>query len=470
MAALIGVALLHIASTSAKSPDPSSFLRDTVPGEWYIQPFSDQTIPSSDIWWKSFGDPMFLQLLETAENNNFNVLAAARRIEAARQTLNIARSAFLPTVGLDASWQKGRSSGRQESVAVPASSYDYFSLGASMQWEIDVFGRVQANSKASKYAYEATRAEYVATMVSLATNLAKAYISLRMYQEQLAVAKAHIASQEKVTKLVEARFDAGIGNMLEVSQARMVLYSTQATIPGLQSLIDSSINAIAVLTGEYPKNLHPMMEVARPLPEKADPFEIGIPADVLRRRPDVVEAELQLAQCAAQVGVAKKDFLPTLSLTGSIGTVAHNAGDLFTSSSFTYSIAPQLSWTIFDGLARNYRVAEAKANMEEAIDNYNFTVLTALQEANNALSVLTTSQTTINEYKKVIEASQETLNLSVDLYKRGLASFTNVVDAQMDFLTYQNSLVEAKGKCLTALVTLYDALGGGWDGSLPDVK
>lgn len=454
--------------TAAAETVPGGNLREPMPVQWSMQPEVFQSLPTEDNWWQTLGDPVLLQLLDMAESTNFNLLATAKRIEAARQSLNEVRAAYFPTVSADAGWDRIQESGRQTAVTTPASKMSYFSLGLSAQWEIDLFGRVAANAKASRQAYNATRAEYAGAMVSLAANVAKAYINLRLYQEQLQVANAHIEQQQKVTKITEARFEAGLGNMLEVNQARTVLYSTEATIPGLEAMIQTSVNAIALLVGCYPDEISDLLVNNKSqLPEVTSVFGTGVPLDLLRRRPDIVQAELNMAQLAAQIGVEKKDFLPVLSITGAIGTTAHKAGDLFGSHSMTYSVAPQLSWTIFDGLARNYRVAEVKADFEASIDSYNLTVMTAVQEVNNATVNYTSTLETIQLYKKVIETSQESLKLSMERYKQGLSEFTNVADAQINYLTYQNSLVSSKAKAITALITLYEALGGGWSGSLP---
>lgn len=185
--------------------------------------------------------------------------------------------------------------------------------------------------------------------------------------------------------------------------------------------------------------------------------------ELLRRRPDVVQAEKELASYAYAIGVAKKDFLPTLSLNGSIGTAAHSANNLFKTESFTYSIAPTLSWSVFDGLQRKYRVADAREQMQIGIDNYNLTVMTAVEETDNAMYIYLTSIRQINDIQEVIDQSKRALDLSVDLYKRGLTPFNNVVTAQMSLLEYQDRSVVAKGTALSSLVKLYVALGGGWD-------
>ena len=205
-----------------------------------------------------------------------------------------------------------------------------------------------------------------------------------------------------------------------------------------------------------------MLAKPRPLPPYMQIVSTGIPMDLLRRRPDVVEAECNLALYAAELGIAKKDFLPVLSLDASVGTSAHAIGDLFSHDSFTYSIAPTLSWTIFDGMTRKYNVATAKENMEIGIQNYNLTVLQAVTEADNAMYAYLRTLDEIEKTEAAVNASRESLDLSIDLYKRGLAAFTNVIDAQIDYLTYAGSLIESQGQALDNLVTLYEALGGGW--------
>ncbi|MDE6669452.1 MAG: TolC family protein [Muribaculaceae bacterium] len=460
---------VYCLTTAAQTDYISEHLREPMPAQWSLQPEAFQSLPTEDDWWQTLGDPTLIKLLDMAESNNFDILATAKRIEAARQSLNEVRAAYFPTVSANAGWTKLQNSGRQTATSVPATDMSYFSLGLSAQWEVDLFGRVAANARTSRQAYNATRAEYAGAMVSLAANVAKAYINLRLYQEQLHVAQAHIEQQRKVTVIAEARFEAGLGNMLEVNQARIVLYSTEASLPGLEAMVKTSVNAIALLTGRYPNEIAELLaQNERDLPEVTSVFGTGVPLDLLRRRPDIVQSELNMAQLAAQIGVQKKDFLPTLSITGAIGTSAHKADALFGSHSMTYSVAPQLSWTIFDGLARNYRVAEARADFEAAIDSYNLTVMTALQEVDNAMINYTESLKTIQLYKKVVEASHDALRLSMERYKQGLSEFTNVADAQINYLTYQNSLVSSKAKTLTALISLYEALGGGWNGSLPD--
>ncbi len=381
----------------------------------------------------------------------------------AKEALNAARAGYYPSLGLQGGWTKARSSGALGNVSMPATTTDYFSLGLNMSWEIDVFGKISAKASQQKALYNATRAEYAATMVTLCANIAKAYVNLRVWQAEWQVAVEHIASQEKIVKITEARHEAGLASMLDVTQARIVYYSTQASMPTLRSSIRTTINSIALLLGVYPRDINDLLEPTSPLPDHRQIVPVGVPAELLRRRPDIVEAEYELASYAAALGIAKRDFLPTLSLNGSIGTGAHSAGDLFSRNSLTYSIEPTLTWTIFDGMSRRANMASARQQMEIGIESYNNTVMTAVEEVDNAITTYAGTLRNLDILDDVVTQSRKSLDLSLDLYKRGLSPFNNVVTAQMNLLEYQNSVVTASGNALTALITLYEALGGGWD-------
>lgn len=460
---LVIVACLGAHANGLAADPPTKWLLDSVPDRWdYVSQYS-QKLPTEDDWWKTFGDSNLDSLINMAIKENYDLAAALSRIEMAKKTLDVAKSAYFPTIDLSAGWTKGQNSGATSHVVTKSAGYDYFSLGASAQWEIDLFGKITQNVKASKAAYNATRAEYDGVMVSLAANVAKAYINLRTYQRELIVAREHLSQQEKVLAIVEARFKAGIGDKLEVTQSKTVVATTKASIPSLEAMIESSINSLALLTARYPDELHEWL--ASPIAPMQIIYgaNLGVPADLLRRRPDIMEAEAQLAQYAALVGVAKKDFLPTLSITGNIATQAHEAKNLFGAHSLYWEVNPTLTWTLFDGMARNYKTAEAKAQLEAAIYSYNYTVMNAVVEVDNATTTYKAYIQTYDLMDDAVEQSRESLDLAVDLYKKGLTPFSNVVDAQISYLENQDSQITARRNALTAIVSLYEALGGGWN-------
>ena len=217
-----------------------------------------------------------------------------------------------------------------------------------------------------------------------------------------------------------------------------------------------------MLTGTPRAELPASVYQAKDIPSHYRLVDMGVPLDLLRRRPDIVEAQRSIEIAAADLGIAKKDYLPSLSIQATLGTDAHNFGDLFSRASIGYSIAPTLSWTLFDGFARKYNIVSAREAMESEVDAYNLTVMTAIEEVRNAMARYSAELRYIASINEVVENSHESLDKSVELYKDGLSSFTPVVDAQLDYLNYQNTLVSAKGQALTALIELYKALGGGW--------
>lgn len=438
--------------------------RDSMPRSWQMSLQAVQTLPTDDAWWHTFADPVLDSLISRAVANNYDVAAAVKRVEMARKSVSEARAGYFPTISLSGGWTKARQAGAMESPAVPSHGSSYFSLGADMNWEIDVFGRVREGVKAKKAAYGASRAEYDAVMVSLCAEVATTYMQLCVARRQLEVAEEHIGSQREIEKIAVARFEAELGSMLDVTQSRIVLYDTESSLPALRSQIRTLTNSLAILLGEYPGEAASLIPARTGMPAFSHTIEAGVPADLLRRRPDIVQAEMNLGNYAAMAGIAKKDFLPTLSLTGSIGTAAHRADDLFGDRSMSYSIAPQISWTLFDGLARNYRLAEAKLQFEAALDDYNLTVMNAVGEVDNALIQYDSALQQIELQKKVVEQSEKSLTLAVDLYKSGLTAFSNVVDGQMNWLESQSTLVSLEGKALTSLISVYKALGGGWSG------
>lgn len=454
--------LTGLAALATAAAAPVVHLRDSIPERWqYASEFSTD-IPDNIRWWTQLNDPVLDSLIAVGVDNNFDVIGAMNRVISARAMLDDARAGFWPTVSVDAGWQRQRSSGRAAGRTGNATTGSQFSAGASVSWEIDLFGRISAAATQKKAALNVAKADYDAMMVTVTTEIASTYIQLRVWQAQLAVANEHITSQKRVVAIAEARHEAGLTSALDVAQARTVYYSTVATIPGLENSIHSAVNSIAMLIGIYAHELPHAVVCPAPLPDCHAVIATGIPADLLRRRPDLIAAEYQLAEAAAAVGVARKEFMPSLTLNGSISTTAHNAGDLFTGESFGYSIAPSISWTLFDGFARRAGVASARAAMEAAWASYNSAVMNAVTEADNSMSQYLTSLRSIDFLSDVTRESKKALELSTELYKSGNSSFTNVADAQMSFLQYTNSLITEQGKALSALITLYKSIGGGW--------
>lgn len=462
--ALCAIAIICFFSSATDCSAGEPLTADNIPPVWSYTSDFRQEIPDgeSDLWWRQFSDPLLDSLIVMGIEQNFDLKLALRRQEIARSTMNSSRSGWFPTIGLSAGWNASKSSGATNRGAthfIPSDSY--FNAGLSATWEIDLFGKITAGVKESKARYNASRAEYAATMVSITAQIASTYFSLRGQQRLLQVARAHCERQLEIVKIAQARFEAMLASKLDVAEAWQTYYSTAASIPMLENAINSSITALGILIGKFPSEAAKILAEPKALPGCKPNIDMGIPADLLRRRPDIIEAEMQVATAAAQIGVAKKDFLPTLTIEGNISTSARNLDNLFSHNSYSWAVSPTLSWTLFDGFNRKYKVVSAREQMEAAIDSYNLAVMNAIGETENALSKYDASLQHIKIVEKLCVENEEALQLSIKRYKDSLSPMTDVVNAQLNALAGESELVQARTSALTSLVALYEALGGG---------
>lgn len=443
------------------------YLDKPLPQEWEedAQIFQ-QVLPVDDQWWKAFQDPVLDSLISVAVKQNYSILTAIDRINMAKANLRMERGNFFPTIGLNAGWTRQQSSGNTSEL--PQSTQHYYDASLNMSWELDLFGSIRNRVKAQKENFSASKEEYTGTMVLLCAQVASAYINLRELQQELAVIQKNCASQEAVLKITEVRYNTGLVSKLDVAQAKSVFFSTKASIPQIESGINQYITTLAILLGTYPQEIRPTLESPGVLPDYMEPIGVGLPADLLLRRPDIRSAERSVNAQAALVGASKSDWLPQIFLKGSLGYTAKDLKDLTHHKSMTYEIAPALSWTLFKGTQLVNATKLAKAQLDEAINQFNQTVLTAVQETDNAMNAYRNSIKQIVALREVRNQGQETLTLSLELYKQGLTPFQNVLDAQRSLLSYENQLVQARGYSLLQLIAMYQALGGGWSGNLND--
>ena len=370
-----------------------------------------QTLPVDDQWWKSFGDTTLDSLISIAVDRNYSVLTAIDRMNMAKAGLRMERSGFFPTVGINAGWTRQQTSGNTSEL--PQSTQHYYDVSANMSWELDIFGSIRQRVKAQKETFAASKEEYTAVMVSLSAQVASSYIQLRELQQELKVVERNCASQAAVLKITEVRYNTGLVSKLDVAQAKSVYFSTKASIPQLESGINQYITSLAVLLGTYPQEIRPVLERVGELPDYMEPISIGIPADLLMRRPDIRSAEHQINAQAASLGASKSDWLPQVFIKGSVGYASKDFKDLTKHKSFTYEIAPALSWTIFSGGKLVNATKSARAQLDEAIDQFNQTVLTAVQETDNAMTAYRSSIKQIVALREVRNQGQETLTLSL---------------------------------------------------------
>jgi len=419
-----------------------------------------QTLPVEDNWWRNFNDPVLDSLIDVAVKQNYSVQMAADRIAMAKANLRSEQGSYAPTFGLSAGWNHQQTSGNTGSL--PQTTTQYADAALSMSWEIDVFGSIRNRVKAQKENFAASKEEYNAVMVSLCAQVATAYINLREMQQEMQVVMQNCLSQQAVVEITKKRYETGLVSKLDVAQAQSVYYSTKASLPSLEAGIIQYTNSLAILMGLYPQDIKYLMDAPRPLPDYIETVGIGIPANLLLRRPDIRAAERQVNAQAASLGASKSDWWPQVFVKGSIGFASHDIDKIANHNSLTYEIAPAISWNFFQGgkLAQATRLA--KAQLDETVRQFNQTVLTSVQEVDNAMSAYKNSIKQIVALREVVNQGQQTLDLSLDLYKQGLTPFQNVLDAQRSLLSYENQLTQAKGSSLLYLIKLYQALGGGW--------
>lgn len=458
---LVLLFLFPLRSSAQKEID----LEISIPEKWQI----DTIYLTNDItdydWWTRFEDSTLDSLIAVALSNNYNLQSIEATLEKSRLSYQQSKSAFYPSLSLDAQYDLSETSLNyyEETSSDQYRTNGYLNAGLNATWEIDVFGKNRDNVKANKKSYLATEASYQNAIMNLCAQVATVYFNLRSYQQQLIVANQNIASEKNILDITIARYESGLGTQLDVSQAKSVYYNTLATIPRLDAYITQCVNNLAILLGTYPSNLKDSFNDISELPSIRHIVNVGIPADVIRNRPDVRQAELNIEAQAASIGATKADFYPKFKITGSFGYLSHDLDEFFNNESMMFQVTPSISWNLFSGMEIRKAVQMSEIALEECIDNYNNVILNAIQEVETEMSNYANALKTIEMGQQVVEQGNKTLELSIDLYKRGLGTFTNVLDAQRTVLSDQNYLVSAWNSALLALVRLYTALGGTWE-------
>lgn len=438
------------------------YLSGPLPQGWNDGEFFEQALPPDDYWWRNFEDTVLDSLIVIAREGNYSVLAAMENVRKARAAWRVSQAGMMPSLDIGFGWQRAKASGNVASTMYREAWDGYYNAAVSMKWQADIFGSIYMRSKAQKMLFMATEEEYNAVMVTLIANVAMTYFSLRQSLAEMQVIRWNVGSQREIMNIVTSRYDSGLASKLDVAQSRSVYYSTMAQIPAMQATVDGYRNAMAVLLGVYPQELVGWLGEGDFLPDYVEPITVGVPLQLLRRRPDIRAAEKQVEANAALLGAARRDWFPEIFLTGSIGYESASLKNLPRSKSMVWEIAPSITWNIFSGGERLNATREARAALDQSIASFNATMLNAVQEVEDAMSGYKNSISQITSLREAVNQNRETLTLSLELYKQGLAPFQNVLDAQRSLLNYQNYLVQARGSSLIYLVHLYEALGGGW--------
>jgi NodT family efflux transporter outer membrane factor (OMF) lipoprotein len=415
-------------------------------------------------WWKTLNDPELSRLIDRAVLGNLDLKKALARVREARARRGIAKADLFPTLDATGSATWSRTSKDTGS----GKTNDFYAAGFDAGWELDIFGGVRRSVEAAESDLQATQEDLRNILVSLLAEVALNYIDVRTSQVQIAVAEENLEAQSETYQLTQWRCEAGLSDELAVQQARYSLENTRSLIPALRTALEEAMNRIAVLLGEQPGRVHPELEKQEPIPVTPLNAAVGVPADLLRRRPDVRQAERQLAAQTARIGVATADLYPKFTLSGSIGLEALSLTNLSSSGTWTLSGGPRMSWAIFKGGAIRQNIEVQSALQEQYLIAYESAVLSALEEVENALVAYAEVQQRRQSLSEATEAARKAVALAQHKYQAGLTDFNNVLDAQRSLLSFQEQLAQSEGNVTSNLVRLYKALGGGWTSMAAD--
>jgi len=418
-------------------------------------------------WWNVFSDSSLTRLIQLAYERNLTLQSAGARVLEARARLGIAIGEFYPQQ------QQGGASLTYNRIPlslpynIVTNTYWVDQFGGQAAWELDFWGKFRRAVESADAAFLASVANYDDVLVTLIGDVAGAYVKIRTIERQMAIARDNITRQRTALKIASAKFQYGTASRRDVYQAENVLGATEATIPQLNIQLAQVKNALSVLLGMPPAPLDDLLTGSSEIPTAPEQVIVGIPADLLRRRPDVRHAELQAAAQSAQIGVAKADLFPTFSLVGNIGTLATDVGtnslrDVFTHSSMHYSVGPAVQWNIlnYGQITNNVRVQDAK--YQQLLIDYQNTVLKAQQEVENGIATFINSREQAAFLQQSVVAAEGALRIALLQYRQGIADFTTVLTAEQNLYQAQNNLALATGSIALGLITTYRSLGGGW--------
>ena len=431
--------------------------------------------PDAVEWWSILDDPVLDRLVVAARQNNNNVRIAGLRVLEARASLGIALGSRYPQAQFAAgdATRISLSESNANTAGSADLSYWQYNLGANASWEIDFWGRFRRGIESADANLLASIASYDDTLVLLTAQIADTYTVIRTTEEQLRIARENLALQERSYNIVDVLYRFGANNELDVQQAQTLLLSTRATIPGFEITLRQAHHALATLLGLPPADLTQMLGGEGDIPAIPGEILVGVPADMLRQRPDVRRAELLAMTQNAQVGVAKADLYPSFSINGSLGLAAGGDTDttrtgdsgfteLFRADSLTYTIGPSFVWPFlnYDRIKSNIRVQDAR--LQQALVQYRETVIQAAREVEDSMVAFVGSQQQDDILVDTVESARRSTELSMLRFQEGFADYQRVLDAQQALFAQQQRYVGNRGFAIRSLISVYRALGGGW--------
>lgn len=409
-------------------------------------------------WWTRFQDPMLTSLVERALTSNLNLKQAEARIRQAQAARGIAFSGLGPTADLTGSFRRSRSPGGP--AALTSNNYQ---TGLEATWNLDVIGGARRNVEAADADLQAAVEARRDLQVALAAEVALNYIDVRAFEQRVTIARENLTTQQHSAELVRTRFRTGFVGALDVANAEAQVATTASQIATLEASARQAIYNLSVLLGQEPAALVEELSPARAIPAAPPPMPLGVPSDLLRRRPDVRQAEAQIHASTARIGVAEADLFPQVTISGSAGFQGTRASSWLDWANRFWAFGPTVSWQLFTTGRVLSNIALAQALEEQSLLTYRQTVLTALQQVENALVAGAKEEERRQALADAVAANRKAVALATQLYTQGQTDFLNVLQAQGALYVTEDALVQSTSAVSTNLVTLYQALGGGWD-------
>ncbi len=425
-------------------------------------------------WWTVFNDPVLNNLIEMAYQQNLDLQVAGLRILEARAQLGVAiGSQFPQTQELNSSATMTQLGQNDPNTHLADKFYYGYQVGFEAAWELDFWGRFRRGVESANASLYSSYTNYDDILVSLIAEVGRTYVQIRTFEQRIVFTRQNLKLQRKALEIATARYEEGEDSELDATQARALLKGTQANIPPLEAGLRQAKNGLAILLGLPPVEIQAILGPPKPLPRAPLEVTVGIPADLLRRRPDIRRAEFDAAAQSARIGIAKSDLFPRISLAGTFGfrtsvqggTGSNNAtfADLFSTNSITYGLGPEVQWPILNyGRIKN-DVRTEDARFQQLLVNYKNTVLRALQEVEDGMVGFLRAQEQSELLGESVKSYQHSVDLALVQYTEGLTNFQRVIDPQRFLTEQQDLLALARGSVVINLIATYKALGGGWE-------
>jgi NodT family efflux transporter outer membrane factor (OMF) lipoprotein len=466
-ALLAGCAMVGPDFVRPKTPVVDAWMEANAPSPDASSGLTSRSAPVVS-WWETFDDPTLTRLVNQAYAQNLSLQIAGARVLQARAQLGIAYGELFPqqqAVGASVTYRKisenlGYISDIEQVVDLDL-DFATSQVGFDAGWEVDVWGGQRRNVQSARANLAAQVANYDDALVTLTGDVASVYINIRALQEAVAITERKVDLQRQSLNLTRTRFENGVTTDLDVQEATALLGDTESTLPGLKSDLQQARNALAVLLGRPPSQMDLGGTGRIPAP-RSNVIGVGVPAELLRRRPDIRAAELEAAAQSAQIGVAINALYPQFGLTGAIGWEASSTQDLFQASSVTGIVTPQVGWNVlnYGRLQNNVRAQDAA--FQALVANYQNTVLAAYAEVDNAMSAYKAARAQAAYLQTSVDAARKASDIAVSQYTDGIADYTRVLNTQRAQLVTETRLVDARAAVSDNLVAVYKALGGGW--------